>query len=360
RGVDLLVACPGRLEDLIAQGDVDLSDVHWAVLDEADRMADMGFLPAVKRLLDQISADRQLLLFSATLDGDVDVIVRRYLDQPKRHSVVTDEELSGTVLHHWWALGRDDRTALTAELVRSHAPAVVFCRTKHGADRLTKRLETAGVTAVAVHGDKSQPQRDRAIASFAAGRVDALVATDVAARGIHIDGVACVIHFDPPADPKDYTHRSGRTGRAGADGVVVTLVTPDVAKAVAGLQRALGMPKGTARPDVAGLPAAAPRPEPKPLPTRSDRSDRPSGGRPPGGKPGSGRPRRPRSDDGRGWERRGRDESRRDGFPGRSGQGAGSQGRSSSGIQRNHRAGQPGGPGQRQGQGGGRRRTAGR
>ncbi|MHB8505264.1 MAG: DEAD/DEAH box helicase, partial [Acidimicrobiales bacterium] len=259
KGVDLLVACPGRLEDLLSQGDVELGEVRWAVLDEADRMADMGFLPAVRRLLDRVRPDRQMLLFSATLDGDVDVIVRRYLRDPARHEVPGDEDTNGDVTHLWWRTTPEERTAVTAELVRSHAPAMVFCRTRHGADRLCRRLEAAGVTTAPVHGSRSQPQRDRALAAFAAGHVDALVATDVAARGIHVDGVAVVVHFDPPADHKDYTHRSGRTGRAGADGIVVTLVTPETAKAVAGLQKALGHRQATTPPDAAALPAAPPR-----------------------------------------------------------------------------------------------------
>jgi superfamily II DNA/RNA helicase len=271
RGVDLLVGCPGRLEDLIAQGDLDLSDIKWVVLDEADRMADMGFLPAVKRMLDQVGPDRQILLFSATLDGDVDVVVRRYLEAPRRHEVMGDEGESGDVTHLWWKTTRDRRNDLVADLVRSHAPAIVFTRTRHGADRLTARLEAAGVSAAPVHGARSQPQRDRALAAFTAGRVDALVATDVAARGIHVDAVACVIHFDPPGDHKDYTHRSGRTGRAGADGLVVSLVTDEVRRDVASLQRSLGMAKGTVEPDVAGLPAAPPRAAPTPMP-------RPTGG----------------------------------------------------------------------------------
>ncbi|MDA8062014.1 MAG: DEAD/DEAH box helicase [Actinomycetota bacterium] len=259
KGVDLLVACPGRLEDLIAQGDVELTQVRWVVLDEADRMADMGFLPAVRRLLDQVGPRRQVLLFSATLDGDVDVLVKRYLSDPARHEVAGTEQSTGEVTHLWWRTTRDERTSVTAALVRAYAPAVVFCRTRHGADRVCRRLAAAGVTAAPVHGSRSQPQRDRAIAAFAGGSVDALVATDVAARGIHIDGVGVVVHFDPPGEAKDYTHRSGRTGRAGADGIVVTLVTPEVAGDVASLQRQLGHPGRTEEPDLASLPVAAPR-----------------------------------------------------------------------------------------------------
>jgi superfamily II DNA/RNA helicase len=261
KGVDLLIACPGRLEDLLDQGDVELTALRWAVLDEADRMADMGFLPAVRRLLDRVGPDRQVLLFSATLDGDVDVLVKRYLTNPARHEVAGTEESTGDVTHLWWRTTRDERTSVTAALVKAYAPAVVFCRTRHGADRVCRRLEAAGVTAAPVHGSRSQPQRDRAIAAFAGGSVDALVATDVAARGIHIDGVGVVVHFDPPGEAKDYTHRSGRTGRAGADGVVVTLVTPEVASDVASLQRQLGHPGRTVEPDLASLPVAPPRPK---------------------------------------------------------------------------------------------------
>ena len=255
RGVELLVGCPGRVEDLVAQGDLDLSDVRWVVLDEADRMADMGFLPAVRRLLDQVGPDRQMLLYSATLDGDVDVVVNRYLDRPRRHEVVGTEEERGDVTHLWWRTTRDDRIGLAAEIIRTHAPAIVFTRTRHGADRVTRRLEALGVPAVAVHGARSQPQRDRALAVFTSNRTDALVATDVAARGIHVDGVAVVIHFDPPADAKDYTHRSGRTGRAGAEGLVISLVTDDVKRDVASLQRALGVEPGTVRPRRGRAPA---------------------------------------------------------------------------------------------------------
>jgi superfamily II DNA/RNA helicase len=290
KGVDLLIGCPGRLEDLIAQGDLDLSDVRWVVLDEADRMADMGFLPAVKRMLDQVSPARQMLLFSATLDGDVDVVIKRYLDKPRRHEVASDADDAGDVTHVWWKATREERVELTAALVRSHAPAIVFTRTRHGADRLTKRLEAAGLRAAPVHGARSQPQRDRALAAFVAGRVDALVATDVAARGIHVDAVACVIHFDPPGDAKDYTHRSGRTGRAGADGVVVSFVTPEVRRESASLQRALGMVNATTAPTPGALPAAPPRPAPKPLPPMRSSSSAGAGRRHGSGKAGGGRP----------------------------------------------------------------------
>ncbi len=279
RGIDLLIGCPGRLEDLIAQGDLDLSDVRWAVLDEADRMADMGFLPSVKRLLDKINQQRQMLLFSATLDGAVDVVVRRYLHDPRMFEAAPSDVDTGDVTHLWWRTDRDRRIGLTAELVARQSPTVVFCRTRHGADRLTRRLQAAGVKAAAVHGSRSQPQRDRALADFSQGRVDALVATDVAARGIHVDGVACVVHFDPPGDAKDYVHRSGRTGRAGADGIVVSLVTNEVEKEVRLLQRSLDGDHSTTSPDMSALPTMAERP-PAPAPVESQRSPRSgSGGR---------------------------------------------------------------------------------
>jgi superfamily II DNA/RNA helicase len=214
-------------------------------------MADMGFLPAVRRVLDQTNRTRQTMLFSATLDGDVAALVQHYQDKPVRHEVVNDEDDTGEVTHHFWQTSASDRVRVTAQLVREHGRAVVFCRTRHGADRLLKQLGAVGVDAVTIHGSRSQAQRERALAAFSSGRVSALVATDVAARGIHVDDVACVVHFDPPGDAKDYIHRSGRTGRAGASGVVVSLVTEQQEVAVRALQRALGhapaTPSGTPR-----------------------------------------------------------------------------------------------------------------
>jgi superfamily II DNA/RNA helicase len=242
RGVDILVACPGRLEDLIEQRSLVLSDVKIVVVDEADRMADMGFLPAVKRLLDQAAPDRQTLLYSATLDGDVDVLVKRYQRDPVRHEVATSEDKQGDVVHLFWRAERDERLALLAKLIGSHAPAIVFCRTRHGADRLAKQLSAKGVEAAPIHGSRSQPQRDRALEAFQAGRVRALIATDVAARGIHVDDVSCVVHFDPPSTSKDYVHRSGRTGRAGADGTVVSFVQRGQVGEVRAIQKALRLP----------------------------------------------------------------------------------------------------------------------
>ena len=243
RGVDVAVACPGRLADLVRRGDLVLDEVEIVVVDEADRMADMGFLPEVRRILDQVRPDRQTLLFSATLDGDVDVLVRRYQRDPQRCDVQPDESNGTRTTHQFVRARREDRVALTADLVTSHGSTVVFCRTKHGANRVAEQLSRHGISAVPIHGGRSQAQRDRALRSFAGGHAQALVATDVAARGIHVDNVGLVVHFDLAGDHKDYLHRSGRTGRAGAPGVVVSLVTDaDVAHA-RGLQRAIGLPE---------------------------------------------------------------------------------------------------------------------
>jgi superfamily II DNA/RNA helicase len=255
RGVDVAVACPGRLSDLIRRGNIILSDVEIVVIDEADRMADMGFLPEVKRILDEVRPDRQTMLFSATLDGEVDVLVKRYQREPVRCEVAADQSEVDRTTHHFLRTKREERVAKTAELVTKHGSTVVFCRTKHGADRVAQQLQRAGVDSVAIHGGRSQVQRDRALATFAGGKVQALVATDVAARGIHVDNVGCVVHFDVPADEKDYVHRSGRTGRAGAEGVVVSLVTDADTANVRRMQKALGIggpvadePTSTAKP----------------------------------------------------------------------------------------------------------------
>ncbi|MBK9179400.1 MAG: DEAD/DEAH box helicase [Acidimicrobiales bacterium] len=284
RGVDVLVACPGRLGDLIRQGEVHLDQVEVVVLDEADRMADMGFLPEVKRLLDQTPASRQTLLFSATLDGAVDVLVRRYQRDPARHELAVDAGQEPQADHLFWQVEREHRVGLCADIVHKAGPTIVFCRTKHGSDKVAKNLERAGVRIGVIHGNRSQSQRERALFAFATREVDALVATDVAARGIHVDEVACVVHFDPPADPKDYVHRSGRTARAGAKGTVVSLVGTAQAKDVARLQRALDLPVGLASPDAGSIdapprPPAAPHvrrdvPRAAPLAARPDRPSR--------------------------------------------------------------------------------------
>ena len=241
KGSDVIVACPGRLTDLIREGAVDLSDVDMVVVDEADRMADMGFLPEVRRLLDMTSSKRQTWLFSATLDGDIAVLTRDYQRSPVRHEVGTDEDNASDARHVFWAVDHHDRLDHTADLISAAGRSLVFCRTRHGADKVARRLVRSGLRAEVIHGGRSQGQRQRALNAFSEGRIQALVATDVAARGIHVDGVAAVIHFDPTDDPKTYLHRSGRTARAGAEGVVVSLVTSDQRRAVEWIQRSVGL-----------------------------------------------------------------------------------------------------------------------
>lgn len=260
RGVDVLVATPGRLEDLIDQRSVDLSQVDIVVLDEADRMADMGFIPAVRRILDQTKRQRQTLLFSATLDGDVAALSRQYQNDP----VTVIEEASGDqeldVAHHFWRVGRSDRVDHTARVIEASGRTIVFTRTRHGADRLVKQLGRSDVPAVAMHGGRSQSQRTRALKAFSDGTARALVATDVAARGIHVESVDVVLHYDLAADPKDYVHRSGRTARAGAAGVVITLVVDGQDKDAKKIQRAINLDVPIGAPRVDLLDTGARRP----------------------------------------------------------------------------------------------------
>ena len=240
RGVDLVVACPGRLADLVQEGTVDLSEVDRIVVDEADRMSDMGFLPEVRRLLDLTSDDRQTWLFSATLDGDVDVLSKRYQHDPVVHDLGVDEE--GTEARHvFWSVDHYDRIQHTIDVIEASGPTIVFCRTRHGADKVAKKLTNAGIVSRSIHGGRTQSQRQKALDAFSRGSVTALVATDVAARGIHVDNVAAVIHFDPTDDAKTYVHRSGRTARAGADGLVVSLVTREQRRDVGAIQRSVGL-----------------------------------------------------------------------------------------------------------------------
>lgn len=241
KGVDVLVATPGRLEDLIEQGIVNLSEANIVVVDEADRMADMGFLPSVKKILNRTSRDRQTLLFSATLDGDIAILTRDFQRDPVRHEAEGVEDAAIDARHHFWLVDNHDRVQHTADVVGEAGRSIVFTRTRRGADRLAKQLSKAGVGAVAMHGGLSQNQRNRALRSFSSYGTQALVATDVAARGIHIDAVESVIHYDPPADYKDYLHRSGRTARAGASGIVVSLVTGNQRRTVGRMQRDLDL-----------------------------------------------------------------------------------------------------------------------
>jgi superfamily II DNA/RNA helicase/cold shock CspA family protein len=239
-GVDVVVACPGRLEDMLEQGALDLSSVTTVVVDEADRMADMGFLPCVRRIVGATPHDRHVMLFSATMGPDVKSLVREFTNDAAVHDVVGDEA-PNDVDHYFWRVAREQRPQITADIVEEYERALVFTRTKHGADRLARQLGERGISAVPLHGDRTQAQRERALRSVKNGQIQVLVATDVAARGIHIELLPVVIHYDPPAQATDYLHRSGRTGRAGATGAVISLVGEDVVGQVKRLQKALGL-----------------------------------------------------------------------------------------------------------------------
>ncbi|MDQ6728327.1 MAG: DEAD/DEAH box helicase [Actinomycetota bacterium] len=247
QGVDILVACPGRLEDLVQQGHCRLSAVEVCVLDEADHLADLGFLPAVKRILDQTPTGGQRLLFSATLDRAVDAVVRRYLVRPITHSVDSADATPPDLEHHTFSVTPDDKAAVVRELASGRERSLLFTRTKHAAKKLAKDLTARGIPALDLHGNLSQSQRDRNLAAFAEGTTRVLVATDIAARGIHVDDIALVVHVDPPTEHKAYLHRSGRTARAGAKGTVVTVILPDQARDVATMIRQAGIRPAAAR-----------------------------------------------------------------------------------------------------------------
>ncbi len=240
-GIDVLIACPGRLEDLLGQGHVYLDAVEITVLDEADHMADLGFLPAVRRLLDHTPAGIQRLLFSATLDSAVDVLVRRYLTDPAVHSVDPAVAPVSGMEHHVFTVEHADKSSVVRELASGQRRSLLFTRTKHAATKLAKQLTLAGLPAVELHGNLSQNARARNLAAFSEGSARVLVATDIAARGIHVDEIGLVVHVDPPAECKAYLHRSGRTARAGAEGIVVTLSTPEQFAEVRTLTRQAGI-----------------------------------------------------------------------------------------------------------------------
>ena len=249
QGVEILVACPGRLEDLIDRRDVSLHEVDQVVIDEADRMADMGFLPAVRRLLDQTSTHRQTLMFSATLDRDVAKLTRDYQHHPVTHRVGDAKPDVRAADHRFWKVAKTERIAACVNLITSEGSAIVFCRTRRGSDRLARQLAQRGVNAAALHGGHAQNRRTRTLKGFADGRIEALVATDVAARGIHVEGVATVIHYDPPENQKAYLHRSGRTARAGQTGLVVSLIQPDQIPRARRIQRQLDLRGSITTPD---------------------------------------------------------------------------------------------------------------
>ena len=237
KGVDIIVATPGRLADLIKQRLASLEDIVVTVIDEADHMADLGFLPEVRRLLDQTPADGQRLLFSATLDSGVDVLARRYLHNPVTHEVDSAASPVPAMDHHVFNVDAADRGEVVAQLVGGQGRTLAFARTKHQAKRWARTLTASGIHAVDLHGNLSQAARQRNLAAFSDGDVRVLVATDIAARGIHVDDVTLVVHIDPPAEHKAYLHRSGRTARAGAAGVVVTVATHEQRRDVADLMR---------------------------------------------------------------------------------------------------------------------------
>ena len=247
RGVDILVACPGRLEDLIGQGACSLDDIEVTVLDEADHMADLGFLPGVRRLLRRTPSRSQRLLFSATLDKAVDGLVREFLTQPVTHQADSAQSPVAKMTHHVLHVDREHRLPVLVDLTSAPGRTIVFTRTKYGAKALARQLNRSGVSAVELHGNLGQGARTRNLDAFHSGKAAALVATDIAARGIHVDDVALVVHADPPAEHKAYQHRSGRTARAGSAGTVVTLMTSDQVRDVRDLTRAAGISPTTTR-----------------------------------------------------------------------------------------------------------------
>jgi superfamily II DNA/RNA helicase len=241
RAVPILVATPGRLIDLMHRGAVDLSRCEIVVLDEADQMADMGFMPSVREILNATAENGQRLLFSATLDRDVDALVKTYLRNPIEHSVETPIEDQGQMEHHVFVVKSEDRDALTSRIAAREGRTIMFVRTQRGADRLAEKLARRGIAVGSLHGGKAQGARNRALEAFKSGATPVLVATNVAARGIHVDDISLVVHVDAPTDPKDYLHRAGRTARAGESGTVVTLARPNEQREMRALAKRAGV-----------------------------------------------------------------------------------------------------------------------
>ncbi|MDG4806075.1 DEAD/DEAH box helicase [Micromonospora sp. WMMD1120] len=306
-GAEVVVATPGRLHDLINRGDARLDQVEITVLDEADQMADMGFLPQVTKLLEQVAPQGQRMLFSATLDGGVDRLVRRFLSSPVTHSVDPGTATVTAMTHHVLHVDAVDKPAALTRIAAREGRTILFMGTKHRADRLARQLLAKGVRAAALHGGKSQPQRTRILEQFRTGQVTALVATDVAARGIHVDGLDLVVNVDPPTEAKDYLHRGGRTARAGEPGTVVTLVLPEQRRDVSRLMATAGirpesvqvrsddeaLVRVTGAREPSGVPVTIVAPQPQ-TPRSRAASGAATGG---GGRPAhraSGRSRRPR------------------------------------------------------------------
>ncbi|WP_210439236.1 DEAD/DEAH box helicase [Nocardioides xinjiangensis] len=254
KGVDIVIACPGRLEDLMGQGHADLSAVEITVLDEADHMADLGFLPGVRRIMDKTPRSGQRLLFSATLDKAIDVLVKRFLTDPVTHEADSAQSPVATMSHHVLHLAREQRVPVLVDLTSAPGRTVVFTRTKYGAKALARQLNKSGVPSVELHGNLSQNARTRNMEAFHSGTATTLVATDIAARGIHVDDVALVVHADPPVEHKAYLHRSGRTARAGNEGTVITLMTDEQVRDVRDLTRQAGIKPVTTKVDGPGHP----------------------------------------------------------------------------------------------------------
>jgi superfamily II DNA/RNA helicase len=295
-GADIVVACPGRLEDLMRQRLVSLDSVEITVIDEADHMADLGFLPGVTRILAATPAGGQRLLFSATLDNGVDKLVKRFLRNEVMHSVDSADSHVPAMTHHVFHVSdAQAKKDLVHRLASGHGRRILFMRTKHQARKLAKQLTESGVPSVDLHGNLSQPARDRNLAAFAAGEARVLVATDIAARGVHVDGIELVVHIDPPAEHKAYLHRSGRTARAGNDGDVVTVVLPEQRRDTQALMRRAGIKvtpqhvtaDSAAVHAVAGevAPYRAPKPTSAPPAAPPSSSQRPKNGRRRGGRP---------------------------------------------------------------------------
>ena len=280
KGASVVVATPGRLLDLIEQGHCDLSKVEVLVIDEADRMADLGFMPDVRKLIDMTPDTRQTMLWSATLDGDVNELVQEYLRDPARHDLVGEENFGNTE-HRFVVTTPTDRVEAAAELMKTHGPTMVFVKTRFGVEDVTAALMNAGVRAASLHGGRTQVARQRTLEDFKRGRVQALVATDVAARGIHVDDVDLVVHYDLPDNEKDYLHRSGRTGRAGKDGLVIAFVPPSRQRVARRMIEALESLKIEVTWDGGTAPAPRERTERRewtPRPPRADGSARPAYG----------------------------------------------------------------------------------
>nr|WP_091126829.1 DEAD/DEAH box helicase [Micromonospora eburnea] len=293
RGVEIVVATPGRLGDLIERGVCKLDDVEITVLDEADQMADMGFLPEVTELLAKTPAQAQRLLFSATLDNDVDTLVTRFMTDPVTHSTAPPTAAVSTMDHHLLLIPPHDKFAVAASIAARDGRTMLFARTQLGVDRLVEQLAAVGVRAGGLHGGKTQRMRTRTLAEFREGRMNVLVATDVAARGIHVDGVSLVLHVDPPKDPKDYLHRAGRTARAGESGAVATLVLPKQRRTTLAMLEKAGVEPAQTRvragdPALAELTGAR---EPSGVPVRDEPEPRRHGDRPSGPRRFGGRER---------------------------------------------------------------------